>query len=161
MRVGSVTMFSSGKARNAQSAWVIAASISRHEASLTSMWVRNRAARPRHSRSKPISPPATRAPTIGRMISARRDASAMLFDVGFRVLVHRFDAGDVPGLEGGVAHAQLVTCLQVGVQAKIRQALALFLAHVFGVDDVRLAHGLEPGLGADLVLGHGLDRVAQ
>src|SRR5690606_39186484 len=156
MRVGSVTMFSSGRARKAQSAWVMAASISRQDARLTRMWVRNPAGRPRHSRSQPIIPPAISAPAMGRTIVSSQAASTMLFDVGFGVLVDRLDPGDVTRLEGGVAHAELMTRLQVGVDAEIRQPLTLFLAHVLGVDDVGLAHRLEPGLAADLVLGHGL-----
>ncbi|MNX92489.1 hypothetical protein D3C86_1246340 [compost metagenome] len=77
IRVGSVTMFSSGRARNAQSACPMAASIRRAEARLTRMWVRNPAARPRHSRSNPIRPPATTAPRIGRAKLSISDRSIL------------------------------------------------------------------------------------
>src|SRR5690606_16913500 len=72
-----------------------------------------------------------------------------------------FHAGDVARLEGGEQHRQIMANRQVGVEAEIGQPLTLLLAHMFGVDDIGLAHGLEPGLGSDVVLGHGLDRIPQ
>ena len=65
------------------------------------------------------------------------------------------------GLEGGELDRQIMPRIDVGVDAEIGQALAFLLAHMFGVDDIGLAHCLEPGLGADLVALDRLDRVPQ
>src|SRR4051794_36317997 len=89
------------------------------------------------------------------------DRSAVLGHVGLRVLVLRDDAPrGVLVLVDDELDGDVVPRLQVGVLPEVDQVLALLFGHVVAVGLVRLADGLPPAIGADLVLRGLGDRVA-
>src|SRR5690242_68101 len=65
--------------------------------------------------------------------------------VSGRVPVDRLDAGVVPCLVSGEGHRELVAAGQAGQAAEVGQALALLLAHVVAVGQVRPGHRGEIG----------------
>src|SRR6185312_6540022 len=90
---------------------------------------------------------------------AGREIPLRLPDVLLGVLVHRRDARDVPGLEGGEGHRQPVAQLEPGAAAEVGEALALFLGHVVAVGHVHRGDRRKPLAGARLVPGDRGDRV--
>src|SRR6516162_7422627 len=74
-----------------------------------------------------------------------------LADIGFRVLVHGRNAGEVARLEGGERDGQVVPLLEPGQAAEVGQALAFFLAHVIAVGQVCRGDCREPAVAARLM----------
>ena len=91
---------------------------------------------------------------VALLVAGRGDppvaASGLLvrFDVGLRILVDRRHAGEVARLEGREGDRELVAQREIGVAAKVGEALALLFAHVLAVRLVGAGDGREPGVAA-------------
>src|SRR3954464_5296462 len=106
-------------------------------------------------------PDAAVPETVDDYVAA--DNRAKLFvlgDVALWILVHGLDASDVGRIEHCEADCEVVPQLERGVDAKVGQALPLFLAHMVAVRLVSLGNGRMPALAPNSVTGDRCDRVA-
>src|SRR4051812_28066145 len=84
----------------------------------------------------------------------------MLSNVALWILVHGLDASDVGCIEHREADCAVVPQLERGVNAKVGQALPLFLAHMVAVRLVCPGNGRVPALAPNSVTGDRCDCVA-
>src|SRR4051794_3498645 len=84
----------------------------------------------------------------------------VLRDVALWILVHRLNASDVGCIEHREADCEVVPQLERGVDAKVGQALSLFLTHMIAIGLVGPEYGRMPALAPNSVTGNRCDRVA-
>src|SRR3954452_15491649 len=77
----------------------------------------------------------------------------MLSNVALWILVHGLDASDVGCIEHREADCEVVPQLERGVDAKVGQALPLFVAHMVAVRLVSLGNGRVPALAPNSMTG--------
>src|SRR4051794_30753344 len=101
-------------------------------------------------------------PSFARPIATMRVLTKlfMLGDVALWILVHGLDASDVGCIEHREADCEVMPQLERGVDAKVGQALPLFLAHMVAVRLVGPGNGCVPALAPNSVTGDRCDRLA-